>query len=362
MPEDAGERTETPTPRKRLDARERGQVAKSQDLAAAVILLGGLLALDFFGQSIMGGLIGLTKTMLGVTTLDAIQSEATIGFGIVAAKQMFAMLWPLMLLVLLSAILVMYGQIGFLLTGHPLIPSLNKLNPISGIQRMFSFRSVVMLFINVAKLALVGLVGYYAIVGNLPQLLYAAQMDHVLMLGMGARMAFSLAIKLAVVLLLLGILDYVYQRHKHEKDLRMTKEEVKEELRRMEGDPILKRRRREVQMQLAIQRIRSAIPQADVVVTNPTELAIALKYEPETMSAPKVLAKGEGYIAQRMRELAVRARVPIVQRPALVQAMYRIVEVGREVPPQFYKAVAEILAYVYELSGKKTGLKKASVA
>jgi flagellar biosynthetic protein FlhB len=168
-----------------------------------------------------------------------------------------------------------------------------------------------------------------------------------------AELAFTLGLRMAIALLILAIIDYVYQRWRNEQDLKMTKEEVREELKRMDGDPTLKRRRREIQMQMAIRRIKTAVPKADVIITNPTELAIAIQYDSDTMRAPKVVAKGADLMAKRIRELAIENGVPIVERKPLARALYQTVDVGQEIPGKFYKAVAEILAYVYELTGRK---------
>ena len=156
-----------------------------------------------------------------------------------------------------------------------------------------------------------------------------------------------------MALLVLAILDYLYQRWQMEQDLKMTKQEVKDEMRSMEGDPKIKQRRRQIAMQIAYQQLKKAVPTADVVVTNPTEFAVALKYDPDAMHAPRVVAKGQGQMAARIRHLAIEAGVPILERKPLARALYKLVEVGQEIPEQFYATVAEILAYVYELSGKK---------
>lgn len=170
--------------------------------------------------------------------------------------------------------------------------------------------------------------------------------------GLGASIVYSVGMRVALLLLVLAILDYGYQKFRNEQELKMTKQEIKEEMRRMEGDPKVKQRRRQVAMQLISKRLKRDVPTADVVVTNPTELAIALKYDGAEMRAPKVVAKGQGHMARRIREIAIEHGVPIVERRPLARAMYRMVEVGQEIPEEFYSAVAEILAYVYELTGK----------
>jgi flagellar biosynthetic protein FlhB len=187
---------------------------------------------------------------------------------------------------------------------------------------------------------------------------HASNLPHLSVVGVGAELFFTLGLRLALVLLFLAILDFGYQRYKTTQELKMTKEEVKDELRSMEGDPKLRQRRRQIQMEMTLQRIRTAVPKADVVITNPTEFAVAIQYDAETMLAPKVTAKGADHMARRIRELAIEHGVPIVERKPLAQALYRTVDVGQEIPAQFYKAIAEILAYVYELSGKSYGVRR----
>jgi len=352
MPEDAGERTEAPTPRRRQEARRRGQVARSQDLTAAIILLGTMVALNVIGPAILGDLIGMLRYCLGSFGQSGMDPRNMSEVLWLACHVMLRTVGPVMLVAAGLALAGNAVQIGWLLTAYPLKPSLAKLNLINGAKRLFSSRSLVQIAQNLAKTGLVVLVAFVTIKDRVDQIVYAMALHHVALLGVASELLFLLAIRLGLVLLVLALLDYAYQRYRHEKDLKMTKQEVKEELRRMEGDPLVRRRRREVQLQLTIQRIRAAVPQADVVVTNPVELAIALKYDAETMNAPKVIAKGKGYVAQRIRQVAIEFGVPIVERRPLAQAMYKAVEVGQEIPPRFYKAIAEILAYVYELAGR----------
>jgi flagellar biosynthetic protein FlhB len=205
----------------------------------------------------------------------------------------------------------------------------------------------------------VATVAWLSIRSFLPALVNVPTLGHLEVVGYGAHLMFILGLRLAVVLLVLALLDFGWQKLQTWQDLRMTKEEVKEELKRMEGDPLMRQRRRAVARQLAAQRMSQAVPQADVVVTNPTELAIALKYDHANMPAPKVVAKGAGFIAQRIREIAQEHGVPIIERKPLAQALYKSCEVGDFIPPQLYQAVAEVLAYVFELAGK--GFRRAAV-
>jgi len=349
MAGDYGEKTEAPTPRRRKEARDKGQVAKSQDLTPAVVMLIGLVTLQILGPGLWKKL--LTIMHQGLEATGPVGSHHILSEASAAARTAMWALLPLLILVFLAALVVLYWQVGFLFTWHPVKPDLNKLNPLQGIKRMFSARTVVASTVNAAKLVVLVGVVYLSIAGSAGRILYAFQMDHVDVYVMIAEELFRLGIRLAVVLILLALLDYAYQRYRHEKDLRMSKEEVREELKHMEGDPQMKRRRRQVQLKLAMQRIQRDVPRADVVVTNPTHLAIALRYRPEEMSAPRVVAKGADLLAIRIRQVAAAHRVPIVERRELARMMYAAVEVGQEIPERFYEAIAEVLAYVYELSG-----------
>ncbi len=351
MPDSAQEKTEAPTPRRREEARESGQVARSTDLNAAIILLGGLLFLHWWGAGMFGKMLILMRNYLGPenTSVDARHMGALARSLLLDCGRTVL---PFLICVVVIALIVGFAQVGWLLTFKPLMPSLDRLNPISGITRMFNARAFVHLVMGVLKMIVLAWTAWWTLSSRINILAHASGMSHLSMIALSIDMLFTMALRLTIVLLILAILDYVYQRYRTEKDLRMTKEEVKEELKRMEGDPKLKSRRRQVQLQTALQRIRAAVPKADVIVTNPTEFAVALQYDNETMAAPKLVAKGTDYLAMKIREIAIEHGVPIVERPPLARALYRNVEIGQEVPAEFYKAVAEVLAYVYELAGR----------
>lgn len=351
------ERTEQPTPRRRAEARARGQVPRSQDLTASALLLIALLVLHLLGADLFARLHNMTRLLLGDSDEPSLLTAQIVELSRLAGAELARLLLPILLLLLVAALIVSLLQTGFLFTTEPLKLNLNRLNPLAGLQRLFSAHSFVLLLISLAKMAVVAAVVYYAIAGDLGAILFASSLALEEMVKFGLELLFSLGVRLAVVLLFLGVLDWLYQRYKHESSLKMTKQEIREELRRMDGDPLLKRRRREVQMRLAMQRLRRDVPKADVVVTNPTHLAVALKYDSRTMTAPRVLAKGEGYVAERIRALAVEFGIPLVERKPLAQALFNLVEIGQEVPPQLYKAVAEVLAYVYEIAGRRRSMK-----
>lgn len=361
MADDAGERTEAATPRRRQEAREKGQVARSTDLSAALLLLGGLVALRVFGPQMTTELVRVMRENLAASDPDAGVSADVVRVLIATGMALVYSLGPLMGVLMIVSAVSGILQVGFLFTTQPLAPKLDKLNPVNGVKRLFNTRTLVQFGINLLKLALVSIVAWFELKGRSSDIMLAMAVDPWRLIVVLATVLFEVGLKLALVLLIIALIDFAWQRYKHERDLRMTRQEVKEELRRMEGDPIIRQRRRKMQFAAALQRIRSAVPTADVVVTNPTELAVAIKYDAGTMAAPRVVAKGADILAKKIREIAVLHGIPIVERKPLAQALYRTVDVGQEVPEQFYKAIAEILAYVYQLNGRSPP-KKAPVA
>lgn len=350
MPADRDEKTEPPTTRRRREAREGGRVARSQDLTAAVLLLAGFIALGLFGPKLWWSLVAIVRTALSPDLPTSL--EDTLPFSAAVCIETFKRLAPYMLIIFFAILAALYAQIGLLFTWKPLIPSLSKINPLNGIKRLFSMRSVMLAVINVGKLVVVGVVAYLVLAGGAAAIIYAPTFDFRDVFRLGASMTFELSMKLSAALLVLALLDFSWQRYKHERDLRMTKEEVKDEYRSMEGDPRIKRRRREVQLQLSLQRLRRDVPKADVVVTNPTHVAVAIAYDADRMIAPKVVAKGADEIALRIRQIAAGLGIPIVERKTLARALYETVGVGECIPERFYRAIAEILAYIYELTGR----------
>ena len=359
MPADAGEKTEAPTPRRREDARKQGQVARSQDLAAAVLLLMGFVALFLLGPGLWRSLLEILKEGLAPdspTSLNDIMPYAVAALWDVGKRL------TVFILILLAAILgVLLAQVGWLLTFKPLVPSLSKISPLAGMKRLFSTRTLMMAVANFGKLIIVTFVVYLTVMGSAAAIIYAFTFEYRDVFNLGAALMFKLGMRASVALLILALLDFAWQKYSRERDLRMTKEEVKDELRSMEGDPKLKGRRRQIQLQLALQRLRKDVPTADVVVTNPTHVAVAIRYD-ETMAAPKLVAKGADHLALRIRQIAAEFGIPIVQRAPVARALYADVDIGEYIPERFYRAVAEILAYVYELAGGSRGAPRRELA
>ncbi len=349
------EKTEAPTPRRRLEARQEGNVVRSQDLTAAAMLLAAIILLHYYGLRVFAGMKLTMEVMLGSTSatnptrVDDLGSLATF-----ATSATLRAVTPLMLCIAAVGLLATVLQVGFIVTTKPLEPSLAKLSPLKGLKNIFDMRAGFRLVMSLLKIGIVGAVAVAIVIQDMPAILMLAELDAMPMFGAACALVYALALKLAAILLILALIDWAFQKWRYEQDLRMSKQEIKEEMKRMEGDPLIKQRRARVARQLAMQRIGQAVPKADVIVTNPTHFAVALKYDAKSMKAPKVVAKGADFLAMRIRQLAIAHGVPMVERKQLAQDLYKSVEVGREVPPQLYNAVAEILAYVYRLSGRKS--------
>jgi len=347
----AGEKSEAPTPRRRQEARNEGNVPKSMDFNAAVLMLVGVVVLYVFGGQMAGHIkLAMAAYLDSAHAANITRSDDLSGLAAYAGYLLVTVLAPLLLMLFIFGLAVNITQVGFMVTLKPLQPSFKKLNPYSGLKNMFGPRAWVRFGMSLGKLFLIMGYGAWIIHLELPRIITLAELPIISAFVVAAEMTFWLAVKLGVLLLILALLDVTYQRFQHEQDMKMTKQDVKEEMKRMEGDPQIKQRRTRVARQLALQRVQGSVPQADVIVTNPTHFAVALKYDSDSMRAPKVVAKGADFMAMRIRQIAAVHGVPIVERKEVARSLFRSVEVGQEVPPELYNAVAEILAYVYRLS------------
>ncbi len=355
MAEQFGEKTESATPRRRQEAREEGKVARSADLTAACGLLAAVLLLEAFGFRLLTGMKLLLAAMLsGKLAENPTRATDLVALPTLSLHLVAAALLPIVVGILVVSLALTVGQVGFNVTTKPFEFDITKLSPLKGLKNLFSMRGWSRLGFSIAKVAVIGTVGYIAIHQAMPQVLRLSELAILPMIGAAADLVFIVALKLAVLLIIMGLMDYAYQRWQHEQDLLMTKQELKEEMKRMDGDPLVKQRRARVARQLAMQRTAQAVPKADVVVTNPTHFAVALKYDSKSMSAPRVIAKGADFLALRIRQIALANGVPLVERKEIARGLYHGVEVGQEIPPQFFSAVAEILAYVYRLAGRRS--------
>ncbi len=355
MAESDFEKTEAPTPRRLQEAREEGNVTRSTDLTAASVLLAGMLLLYVLGQRLLESLVTTVRSMLSGSLAE---NPTTIGelaaMPTFIARVLAESLGPFVGGIFVVAMLATIGQVGFLFTTKPLEPKLSRLSPLRGARNLVNMRAGIRLLMSVAKVFVIGAVAGVLIYIDVDRIMLLPHLELSPMFASASGLIFGLGLKLALLLMVLALIDYAFQRWQRERDLRMTPVEIKDELKRMEGDPLVKHRRARVARQLALQRIGQDVPKADVVVTNPTHYAVAFRYDSTAMKAPKVVAKGADCLAMRIRQVAIAYGVPMVERKDLAAALYNTVEIGQEVPAQFYSTVAEILAYVYRLSGRKT--------
>ncbi|MGD9202104.1 MAG: flagellar biosynthesis protein FlhB [Chitinispirillia bacterium] len=353
MPEESfEERTEAPSPKRRQEAREKGNVAKSTEINSVLVLLMGLLTLRILGPWIFEQIVGSTIKSFHMISQDTFSQMSLISYFRESVIIFFKLSLPVSLLILFIGISANILQIGFLLTFHPIIPSLEKINPLSGLKRMFSMRSLVEAVKSILKMTIIGVVAYLTVKGEFINMLKLCNASVGAIWLFILNVGFTIVFRIALVLIVLALLDLLYQRYEHEKKLKMTRQEVKEERKQMEGDPQVKARIRSLQREMARRRMMEEVPKATVVVTNPTTLAIAIRYEPSEMETPVVIAKGKLLIAEKIKEIALKENIPVVEDKPLARAMFDQVEPGDKIPMEFYNAVAEILAYVYRLKNK----------
>jgi len=349
----AGEKTEKATPKRRQQARRRGQVPQSAEVPSALVLLGTLLCLAVLGSHFGNRLFGLFRGILEHHLTMEITPGNVFRFFSAYVVQLAWLLGPIFAVALVMAVAAGYFQFGLLFTPALLKPNLTRLNPIAGFRNLFGWRSVVELVKSVLKLAVVGSVVFVLLWSERDRFLMLANVPVQEMFAYTADLVMRLILFVAVLLFILSIADYVYRRYEHEKSLRMSKQDIKDELKQQEGDPLVRSRIRERQRRIAMMRMMQEVPKADVVITNPTHYAVALRYEGTTMEAPKVVAKGVDYLAIRIREIARAHDVVIVENRPLARTLYERTDIGDTIPADLYHAVAEVLAYVYRLKGRR---------
>lgn len=349
---DSAEKTEEPTPRKKEESRKKGQVAKSAELSSVFVILAAFVALKSASPYIYNKLTGYMRYIFSELNFRGDFTIASVHAVILNAGIVFLeTTLPVLLAVLVVSLTVSFLQVGFSFSPETIMPQFSRINPISGFGRIFSKRSLVELFKSLVKITVVGYFIYRFIqkeTVRIPALMMSELAESFSVL---ATIIYDLAFQIAMVILVLAILDYGYQWWEHMQSLKMSKQEVKEEMKQTEGNPQIKGKIREKQRAMAMRRMMSEVPKADVVVTNPTHFAVAIKYE-TGMEAPVVIAKGSDFIAQRIREIAKENDVVIVENKPLAQTLFKNAEIGDMIPQDLYKAVAEVLAYVYRLKRK----------
>lgn len=349
-----GEKTESATPKRRQDARENGQVLKSNELVMTGCLLIMFAALNGFTPMIAEGIMSLTTSFLSGQNLPE-GMISTDNIGIIMQQMIFGFLQimlPIFAVAVIAAVVVNIVQTGFLFTTKALAPKMSRINIVEGFKRLFSGRTVFELMKSILKIIVIGVVIYTEIEANLPAFAMMLTPSLNTSILKVAEMIFSAGFKILLFLAAIAFLDYMFQRRKFEKDLMMSKYEVRMEMKQQEGDPQIKGKIRQKQRQMAMMRMMQDVPEADVVITNPTQYAIALKYDDKKSSAPVVLAKGKDVIAAKIKEIAAEHKIELVENKPLARSLYVMCEIGDQIPIEMYQMVAEILAEVYKKQRK----------
>lgn len=346
------ERTEQATPRRREKAREEGKVTKSMELNSAAIILLGFTAIYALGPS----LAGQAKQLMLYTMSNAPSiASSDVTFHKMFTDSMvnfFSMMLPLFAIMIIIALGVNIAQVGLKVSSKAIEPKLDKLDVIAGLKKLFSTKSLVHLIRDTIKLVVFGIVAYYAIRGEFESFFLLIDKPISEIARTMAVLSLQVALKIGGMILIIGIIDYFFQKYELEKSIRMTKQEIKEEYKDTEGSPQIKSRIKQLQREMSRSRMMEAVPMADVVVTNPTHIAVALKYDQEEMNAPFVVAKGERMIAQKIKEIALKHGIPVIEDKPLARALFKMCDLGQMVPMNLYRAIAEVMAYVYKLKGK----------
>lgn len=355
--QDQEQKTEEPSQKRLEEAHEKGNVPVSRELASFLMI--ALLALTV--AWLAPGMLKNAKLLLLPFLADA-DSLPTDLRGISRTLRDLTLSSLLIILVPLAATVaaaIASGvlQNGFMFTTEPMMPKLERLSPLAGIKRIFSMRSVVEFIKNLLKISIVAGVAFIAVYPEMPHLhrLPGSGTEGVLLFL--AELAARMTMGIAIAMFFITLFDIFYQRYQHTKSLRMTKQELKDEYKQSEGDPVIKQRLRALRMERARRRMMADVPKADVVITNPTHYAVALKYDTTTMNAPQLLAKGQDLIALKIREIAEKSGVTVVENPPLARALFSSCEIGQEIPVTHYQAVAKIISYVYQLKGKKPDIR-----
>lgn len=347
-----GDKTEKATPKKREKSRGEGQVANSKEMASVVVLFASIIVfyfctswmLDSIKQVMQGVFLMIGQMRVTTQTLYPLAFNLCLKSGVILA--------PLMLLIVASAVAVNVAQVGFNISAKPITPDLKKIDPIQGAKKLVSLRSLVELVKSVFKIGVISFIAYKVISGSFEEMISMGLYDIHSIFALVGYISLRVLWYATLALVVLAILDYTYQRYDNEKKMKMTKQEVKDEHKNYEGDPKVKQRQRSIQREMALSRMMSHVPKADVILTNPTHVAIAIKYDSEKYSAPTVTAKGAGYVAQKIRQKAVESGVPILERPPLARELFKKVKIGNLIPMGLYEAVAEVLAYIYNLKNR----------
>ncbi|MEO8538496.1 MAG: flagellar biosynthesis protein FlhB [bacterium] len=353
----AGEKTESPTPKRLKDARQKGNVVKSDELVTIGVLFLAVAGMKMLGPSLWTSMENILHDGLAHPTSGELTSESAFQMGKDSSWNFIMAVLPLLGLLAISAIVLNVAQTGVLLSGAGLKPQVSRLNPGAGFKKLISMDGLIRLGKSLFKFTVVAVVVYFTLKAKLTELSSLSQYGVASGASRMVTLGFDIAFKTVSALLIMALADYAWQRRRHMKQLMMTKDEVKQEMKESDGDPQVKaaiRRRRQQMMN----RMMSAVKTADVVVTNPTHFAVALKYDPVNMQAPMVIAKGQDLLAKRIREIAMKNGVPVLEEPPLARALHAAVPVGGYIPGNLFHAVAEVLAWVYALRNKSSAARR----
>lgn len=349
----AGEKTEEATDKRKREALEKGNVAKSQDMGSVAVLLVGLILLNNFGADLYNDIGLYMKHLFTNTLIENLSGITTKEVVLIFAQLMYLIIkvmLPILLGIALAGIAVNIFQTGFILTFDPLLPKFDKLNPITGIQNIFTMKTVVEVIKSIFKILIVIYIPYSTLMEKLPLFIRFLKLNPLTSFSLLGEIIYDMGIKIIIVLLVLALADYYFQKWKHAEDMKMSKDEIKDEYKQQEGDPKVKQKIKEIQRQAATRKQLSEVPKATVVITNPTHIAVALKYEMGQSSAPLIVAMGSGHIAQKIKEIAAENDVPIVENKPLARELFKKAEVGDEIPQELWQTVIEILI---KIKGKK---------
>lgn len=343
-----GEKTEMPTPKRLEDARLEGQVSFSAEVNIAALLLIGFCTLAVIGPWAWTSMTAMTRWAMGDALkieLDSRESMRAFGEQLMMSAGWLA---PLFGILFIAGLGLSIAQVGLRFTAKPLIPKLTRISPMTGFQRLFGMRGLMRFVVNFLKLTVVIILSWYLLSDDIPRMI-TMKRDAAERLAVESWVIFMLVVKIAAVLFIIAAGDFLFQRYQHTQDLMMTKQEIKEEMKQSEGDPLVKSKIRQIQRQIAQRRMMQEVPKADVVITNPTHVAVAIRYDKETMAAPIVVAKGYDEIAQRIKALATEHNIVQVENVPLARALAKELDIGDPIPVKWYQAVAEVLSMVYKL-------------
>jgi len=344
---DTEEKTEAATPHRKQEARKKGQVAKSVDLNAALVVM-AIIAVAYLVRGYMGlSIMGYVQEILVRNMTATLNSEQFINVYKYTLYACFKLMAPILATAVFVALLANFLQVGFVMSSEAINPKLSNVNPLEGLKRIFSKKALFDFLKTLLKLSVIGIVIYDQVKAEYPRLLLLTNMSTGSMINYLVQITFKICIIAGMVYLIISVLDFVFQKWQFSQNLKMSKYEIKTEMKQTEGDPFIKSKLREKQRMFTMRRMMQSVPDATVVITNPTHLAVALKYDDDQMQAPQIIAKGAGFVAEKIREKAIENNIPIMEDKPLARSLYNGSEIGDFVPVELYKAVAGILAAIY---------------